>query len=81
MNPTTLSMVVGSTKTISLSIDPYDTSLPVSWTTNDTNKSVVILSNNKTNGITVYGKGVGSATITAECGGKTKTCPVTVTEP
>ena len=71
VNPTTLSLVVGNTSTLTAS---YNGTGTLSWNSNNT--SVATVSNGK-----VTAKAAGTATITVTDGSKKATCTVTVTAP
>lgn len=72
VSPETLLMAPGETATVTASIEPANASdKTVTWSTSDASVATV-------NDGVVTAVGVGSATITASCGGKEATCAVTV---
>ncbi len=76
LSKTSLSLAVGSSQTITATVNPSDaTDKTVTWTSSKT--SVATVSNGK-----ITAKAAGTATITAKTvNGKTATCKVTVTAP
>ena len=73
LNKTTLSLVNGTSETLTATVLPENaTDKAVTWTSSNT--SVAMVSNG-----TVTAKSVGTAKITATAGGKSATCSVTVT--
>ena len=75
LNQTTLNLNVGDEKTLTVTVTPSDANQTVTW--KSSNETVVTVKDG-----TVTGKAVGTATITvtAQDGGKTATCAVTVKE-
>ena len=72
LNPTSVSLIVGTTATLAATIQPSDaTDKTVTWSSS--NYSVATVENG-----TVTAVAVGTATITAKAGGKSATCEVTV---
>lgn len=73
LNKQTLSLVKGTTETLTATITPSNaTEQTVTWSSSNTTVATV-------NGGTVTAKAVGTATITAKAGNKSATCTVTVT--
>ncbi len=73
LSPATVTVAVGKSKQVTASLTPSEATAPVSWKSND-----ILVSSVDKQGM-VWGKKVGTATITATAGGKTATVPVTVT--
>ena len=75
LNPTSLTLTVGSSETLSASVSPDNaTDKTVTWTTNKS--SVATVSNGK---VTAVAEGSATITVTTNDGNKTATCTVTVT--
>lgn len=75
LSPTSVIIAVSSSETLKATVSPKDAeNAEVTWTSSDENVATV------SNDGVVTGKGVGTATITAEAGGKSATCEVTVKE-
>ena len=73
LNRTSATLKVNETVTLTATVKPDDaTDKTVTWSTSDANVASV------SNGV-VTAKKVGTATITAEAGGKTAVCTITVT--
>jgi len=73
IDPTTLTVLVGNTASISATVVPATAASGIVWSSNNTTVATVA------NG-TVTGIAEGTATITAAVGGKTATCAVTVVQ-
>ena len=72
LNKTSVSLKVGETVTLTVTVGPEDaTDKTVTWTTSDATVATV------SNGL-VTAKKIGTATITAKAGDKTATCSITV---
>ena len=75
LNPTSLTLTVGSSETLSASVSPDNaTDKTVTWTTNKS--SVATVSDGK---VTAVAEGSATITVTTNDGNKTATCTVTVT--
>ena len=78
VSPTTVSLAVGKTKTLTATIAPSDaTNKSVTWSTS--NSSVATVSSSGK--VTAKSKGTANITVTTSDGGYTATCSVTVTQP
>lgn len=75
LDKTTLSLAVGETEQLTATVKPDDaTDKNVAWTSSD--ESVATVANGKVTAVKA-----GNATVTAQCGGKTAKCIVTVIVP
>ena len=76
LNQSTLTLIRGNSEKLTATVFPSDTteSTIFSWSSSDTSVATV------TSAGEVTAVGVGSATITVTCGGKTAICDITVTE-
>lgn len=75
--PTSLTMTVGDTELLSVSVSPSNASnKTIIWTTDNADVAIV-----KDGAVTAMGEGSATVTAKSDDGGKTATCIVTVSEP
>ena len=78
LTPSTLSIQVGETQSLTAEVQPSNASnKKVSWSTNDPDMNIIVLSDGKVKGIAA---GKATVTVTTDDGNFTATCAVTVTK-
>jgi uncharacterized protein (TIGR02145 family) len=79
VSPSTLTLAVGETKTLTATVDPKEATTKVEWSVTSSTPEGVVTVNQKTGEVTAVK--AGTATVTATAGDETAKCKVTVYDP